>query len=190
MYVESTTHRCISHLIALLSNFTMDLDKVKAYLGEYDQGHLLDHYDRIPDAKKQAFLDELGKLDLAYIKRAFDLSNQESSSSADKDKCLEPIPESARDSVATASDELLKEWRDAGLEAIAGNKVAVLLLAGGQGTRLNVPHPKGMYNVGLPSAKTLYQIQAERILKVQKLAEAHGGKSCTVTWYVGYSIKL
>ena len=81
------------------------------------------------------------------------------------------------------------KWRERGLDEIAKGHVAVLLLAGGQGSRLGYDHPKGMFDLGLPSGKSLFQLQAERIVRVQQLACARAGIVCAspanlVHWFV------
>ena len=61
--------------------------------------------------------------------------------------------------------ETLSVYTSAGNRLIREGKVGVLILAGGQGSRLGFNGPKGKYNIGLPSQKSLFQILTERFLK-------------------------
>ncbi len=49
----------------------------------------------------------------------------------------------------------VNRWIQTAYDAIRKNSVGCILLAGGQGTRLGFDKPKGMYNIGLPSGKSV-----------------------------------
>lgn len=85
---------------------------------------------------------------------------------------MEPIESFG--SVASAHPDESARWFETGLTAVRDGKVAVVVLCGGQGTRLGFDGPKGMYDIGLPSGKTLFQLQAERLRRVCALAGGSG----------------
>jgi UDP-N-acetylglucosamine/UDP-N-acetylgalactosamine diphosphorylase len=65
-----------------------------------------------------------------------------------------------------------------GERLLAAGKVAAFTVAGGQGSRLGFDAPKGTYRIGPISNKPLFQIFAERILRIGERA----GKA--IPWYI------
>lgn len=161
----------------------MDLEKLRRDLKEHNQEHLLKYWDELDEEQQARFYDDIRSIDLAKTNRSFDTTVREAENhkGEKKDERIKPMPPEQIGSVSRAGNDL-KVWEDRGFQEISEGKVGVLLLAGGQGTRLGVSYPKGMYNVGLPSGKTLYQLQAERIARLQELAFQRSGKRCIIPW--------
>jgi UDP-N-acetylglucosamine/UDP-N-acetylgalactosamine diphosphorylase len=153
------------------------------------QDHVFSFYDSLSASDRGALYEQLSGFDPSHINKITEraLNPPPSSIPSETANQFEPFPDSATASILDSAPAEISAWHDAGLDLIAAGKVAVVLMAGGQGTRLGSSAPKGCYNIGLPSAKSLFQIQAERILRIQVLAAARPGSSADraiVPWYV------
>lgn len=87
---------------------------------------------------------------------------------------FKPVPAEVVNLDSLNLTEELLQYQSIGTEAIRAGKVAAVILSGGQGTRLGFNGPKGMYSIGLPSNKSIFQIHVERIRKVATLAQSSG----------------
>lgn len=164
-------------------------------LKKFGQDHVLQYWGILTQEERQSLILQLASVNFketnAFFKKCVSTNNNNENGKATPEK-MQPLPKE-RYCCPTPDDEL--HFTEVGHKAIAQGEVGVLLLAGGQGTRLGVPYPKGMFNVGLPSGKVLYQLQAERILRLQEIVrtkyqqkveqgEYQGKLEPKITWYI------
>jgi UDP-N-acetylglucosamine/UDP-N-acetylgalactosamine diphosphorylase len=165
-------------------------DEVQALKDKYakaGQEQVFTFYDSLSKDEQAQLFHQLDGFDPEHI-NAITKKALNPPEAASKKAQLEPLPESATASILDSDASQLKQWYESGLDLTAKNKVGVVLMAGGQGTRLGSSAPKGCYDIGLPSHKSLFQIQAERIRRLQVLAHKHAGlpegHEVVVPWYV------
>jgi len=162
----------------------MALSKSRAELKqkwtEANQGHVFQFLDRLTHEEQEQLWEEVEAINVDQVNSIFSEVKRESEIKKEA-AIIEPL-ETVKFSCATEEEK--QRWTELGYKALVENKVVILLLAGGQGTRLGSTDPKGMYNVGLPSGKSLFKIQAERIRKIQMLAFEKTGKEVKLDWYI------
>ncbi|XP_072946970.1 UDP-N-acetylhexosamine pyrophosphorylase [Epargyreus clarus] len=154
-------------------------------LAAHGQDHLVKYWPELSKNERENLVSELQKLDVVEMNEIFRRAMDSTKVILERnDADLKPIPQTHYEAVPDLSESKIREYETIGFEEISAGRVGVLLLAGGQATRLGFGHPKGMYDVGLPSHKTLFQIQAERILRVQQMAAEYTGKEGSIVWYI------
>ncbi|KAH7155475.1 nucleotide-diphospho-sugar transferase [Dactylonectria estremocensis] len=155
------------------------LAQLKDKYTQAGQDHVFTFYDSLSADERGALYNQLSGFDPARINEITKLALNPPKAD-DTPDTLEPLPESATASILDSDAKDIEKWYKSGLDLISKQQVGVVLMAGGQGTRLGSSAPKGCYDIGLPSKKSLFQIQGERIRKVQELA----GSDAVVPWYV------
>ncbi|XP_060533380.1 UDP-N-acetylhexosamine pyrophosphorylase-like protein 1 [Cylas formicarius] len=148
-------------------------------LSEYQQSHLLKYSGELTESERKELLEQLQSIDIKEVLKLYEKAQTSAGENKICDSKMRPVKVEIEKDL---NESLLNEYFSVGLDAIAQSQVAVIVLSGGQATRLGLPYPKGMCPVGLPSGKTLFQIQAERIRKLIKLAKQKTGQEGRVIW--------
>ncbi|KAJ9237156.1 hypothetical protein DTO207G8_1458 [Paecilomyces variotii] len=163
-----------------------EFNELKERFEKAGQGQVFAFLEELKPAEKTQLFHQLSNFDPNRINELADKAlNPPKASAEETQTSLEPLPETATASIIDSNPEELEKYYKEGLKLVAENKVAVVLMAGGQGTRLGSSAPKGCFDIGLPSHKSLFQIQAERIARVQLLAQkAYGKEKAVIPWYV------
>ncbi len=129
------------------------------------QEHLLHYWNELSSDEQNSLAKEIAQTDFYLMENLH--REVQNGPVEQKQVALKPLD-------VTVWKDLKQEKKDAywkqGLQAIGEGKLAVLLVAGGQGTRLGHQGPKGTFDAGFPSGKSLFQLHTERLLYLSKLS--------------------
>ena len=148
-----------------------NIEAIKKTLKKYSQEHLLDEYEKLDETKQKQLLDQIQHIDFELINSLYNNTRKEIDV---QDSKISPIEYLDKDKL----NGYYKGFQETGEKAIRAGKLAAVTMAGGQGTRLGHNGPKGTFDIGLDSHKSLFELLSDS-LKTQ-------GKKYDVTipWFI------
>ncbi len=125
------------------------------------QTHILKFYDELGSEQKAALIDQIMTTDFSVV----DALSHEAENTARGE--LSPLLTMQIPEIT----ERYEEFYACGMEAIRAGKTAAVLLAGGMGTRLGSPDPKGMYDIGISRHVYIFERLVTNLLAVTRAAK-------------------
>ena len=147
------------------------LEEVEVILKKYNQEHLLNGYEKLEERKKKELLEQISNIDFELIKSLYENTKKEN---LDNNDIIEPMEYMDKNKLY----DDYKYYENIGKHAIEAKKLAAVTMAGGQGTRLGHNGPKGTYDIGLDSHKSLFELLSEG------LKEAGKRYGVTIPWFI------
>lgn len=135
-------------------------DPLHRQLRQYGQEHLLTGWERLNAAERTGLVSQLSALDFDLLARLHRQSLQPETRAHDWNR-IRPLDVEHHGTIPADS-------RRRGWDAIRKGEVAVLVVAGGLGSRLGRDVPKGLVPIGPISEATLFQIHAEKVLHLRQ----------------------
>ncbi len=130
------------------------------------QAHLLAHYELLNDDEKQQFAAQLETVDFDNLSRLYEQLVDGAGDVATMSQ-IEPI-----EPILPSSEMRLRQIA-LGEAALRDGRVAVLLLAGGQGSRLGHDGPKGTFDIGVAAGRSLFELHANNLNALARRTGVH-----------------
>jgi len=139
---------------------TPSKEQLHERLARFEQQHVLRWWDALSSDEQRTLAAEIETLDLAELARLCRGHEAAEDWAAVARRALAPPAFRLNDRKPAVSPE---QAEAAGRAALEAGQVGVVIVAGGQGSRLGFEHPKGMYPIGPISGASLFQILFEKI---------------------------
>lgn len=153
---------------------TIKKSDLEARLRPHNQLHLLRFWDELDAAGQQQLAQQITAIDFDLLDSLF-RDEIDQPDWAELARQASPPPavrlHERKPGAANPLNITAEQARRAGVAALERGEVGVILVAGGQGSRLGFEKPKGMYPIGPLSKATLAQIHVE---KIRAIAARHG----------------
>lgn len=139
-----------------------NLKSIKEILKEYGQEHVLKYFDELNKEQKNSLINQIQLLDLKGINKLYENSKK------DEDLTNRFSPIDYIDKEELTSKEI-RLYSEIGENCIKNNEIAIVTMAGGQGSRLGLGIPKGTYEININNKnKSLFEIIFDNIKSIKE----------------------
>ncbi len=137
----------------------------KAAIMRNRQAHLLEHYELLNGDQKKQFAEQLKTVDFDALSQLYNqLVRRGDVKKASQIQPIRPL---------LPTPEMRRKQIELGERALREGKVAVLLLAGGQGSRLGHDGPKGTFDIGVAAGRSLFELHANNLIALAQRTGVH-----------------
>ncbi len=166
----------------IIKTLDTDLLSYRKYIGnafEASQFHIFRWWNELSRPEKNHLLHQIASIDFLFIQDLFknkSLCKTQTAVLTTGPQLTPPhvisVPVNDREKISAL------EARRIGETSLQKGEIAVLTVAGGDGTRLSIGKPKGMLSVAPLSGKSIFQLHAEKIYAIQRKFQV------IIPWYL------